>query len=44
MNVWVGPVVHKSILKFTCAVFSPPPHGVMSVIWTSGYFLNKRYA
>ena len=35
MNVFVGPVVHKAILTFTCIVlfFSLPLRGVMGVIW-----------
>ena len=36
MDVWVGPVVHKTIRRFYMYWFgSPPPGGVMGLIWTS---------
>ena len=45
IDVWVGPVVHKSILRFLHLLFFfTPPGGVLGVIWTSGYFKNKGYA
>ena len=40
MNVWVGPIVHESILGFYMCFFSLPPGGVIGVIWISSYFLN----
>ena len=39
IDVWVGPVVYKSILLFYILhVFSAPPGGVLGVIWNSSYF------
>ena len=46
IDVWVGPVVHKSILRFYIIMlfFHATPGGVFDVIWTSSYFLYNGYA